>query len=136
MNYSLIIFGIKNHGPGLQVLWTGSSAGAIRAHHGPTASGGQRLIRASAREQSRPRELATRGPRGRREWIGPHRGRRGRWTAGGEPTMEGNRWAMTELDGRAIRVRMERADVRNGKVVWRQCSRLPFIGRGRREVSG
>jgi hypothetical protein len=28
-------------------------------------------------------------------------------------------------------VRMERADARNGKVVWRWCSRVPFIGRGR-----
>jgi hypothetical protein len=25
---------------------------------------------------------------------------------------------------------MERADARNGKVVWRRCSRVPFIGRG------
>jgi hypothetical protein len=42
----------------------------------------------------------------------------------------GDRSAMTELDGRAIRARMERDDVRNGKVVWRRCSRVPFIGRG------
>jgi hypothetical protein len=28
-------------------------------------------------------------------------------------------------------VRMERADARNGKVVWRRCSRVTFIGRGR-----
>jgi hypothetical protein len=28
-------------------------------------------------------------------------------------------------------VRMERADARNGKVVWRRCSGVPFIGRGR-----
>jgi hypothetical protein len=28
-------------------------------------------------------------------------------------------------------VRMERADARNVKVVWRLCSRVPFIGRGR-----
>jgi hypothetical protein len=70
-----------------------------------------------------------RGPRGRGEWIGPHRGQRGQWTAGGEPAMVGNRWVMTELDGRAIRARMERADARNGKVVWRRCSRVPFIGR-------
>jgi hypothetical protein len=60
----------------------------------------------------------------------------GRWTAGGESAMVGNKWVMIELDGRAIRTRMERADVRNGKVVWRRCSREPFIGRGRREVSG
>jgi hypothetical protein len=58
------------------------------------------------------------------------KGGAGRWTAGGEPVIVGNRWAMTELDGRAIRVRVERADARNGKVVWRQCSRVPFIGRG------
>jgi hypothetical protein len=42
----------------------------------------------------------------------------------------------TELGGRAIRVRMERADARNGKVVWRRCSRVPFIGRGRRKGGG
>jgi hypothetical protein len=38
----------------------------------------------------------------------------GRWTAGGEPAMVRNRWAMIELDGRAIQARMERADARNG----------------------
>jgi hypothetical protein len=27
-------------------------------------------------------------------------------------------------------VRMERADARTGNVVWRQCSRAAFIGRG------
>jgi hypothetical protein len=59
----------------------------------------------------------------------------GQWTAGGEPTTVGNKLAATELDGRAIRARMERADARNGKVVWRWCSRVPFIGQGRREVS-
>jgi hypothetical protein len=63
------------------------------------------------------------------------KGGAGWWTAGGEPATMGNRWAMTELDGRAIRARVEQADARNGKVVWRQCSRVPFIGRGRREVS-
>jgi hypothetical protein len=35
-----------------------------------------------------------------------------------------------ELGGRAIRVQMERADVRAGTVVWRRCSRVAFIGRG------
>jgi hypothetical protein len=35
-----------------------------------------------------------------------------------------------ELGWRAIRVRMERADVRTGTVVWRRCSRVAFIGRG------
>jgi hypothetical protein len=43
---------------------------------------------------------------------------------------------MKELDGRAIWVRVERADARNGKVVWRRCSRVPFIGRGRRKGGG
>jgi hypothetical protein len=42
----------------------------------------------------------------------------------------------TELDGSAIRVRMERTDVRNGKVVWRRCSRVAFIGRERRKGGG
>jgi hypothetical protein len=53
----------------------------------------------------------------------------GRWTAGGEPATVGNKWVKTELDGRVIRVQMERADARNGNVVWRRCSRVPFIGR-------
>jgi hypothetical protein len=35
-----------------------------------------------------------------------------------------------ELGGWAIRVRMERADVRTGTVVWRWCSRAAFIGWG------
>jgi hypothetical protein len=60
----------------------------------------------------------------------------GRWTARGEPATVGNKWAMTELDGRAIRARGERADATNGKVVWRRCSRVPFIGRGRRKGGG
>jgi hypothetical protein len=64
------------------------------------------------------------------------KGGAGWWTAGGESATVGNRWVMTELNGRAIRAPVERADVRNGKVVWRRCSRVPFIGRGRREVSG
>jgi hypothetical protein len=60
----------------------------------------------------------------------------GRWTAEGESATVGNKWAMIELDGRAIRERMERADARNGKVVWRRCSKVPFIGAGgQREVS-
>jgi hypothetical protein len=58
-----------------------------------------------------------------------------RWTVGGEPVIVGNKWATTELDGRAIRAWTERADVKNGKVVWRRCSRVPFIGRGQKEVS-
>jgi hypothetical protein len=61
------------------------------------------------------------------------KGGAGRWTGGGEPMAVGNRWAMIELDGRAIRAWVERADARNGKVVWRRCSRVPFIGRGRRK---
>jgi hypothetical protein len=39
------------------------------------------------------------------------------------------RWRCVELGGRAIRVWMERADVRAGTVVWRWCSRAAFIGR-------
>jgi hypothetical protein len=62
-------------------------------------------------------------------WFSP-RAAWGRWTAGGEPATVGNKWAMTELDGRAIRAWVERADVRNGKVAWRRCYRVPFIGWG------
>jgi hypothetical protein len=64
------------------------------------------------------------------------KGGAGWWTVGGEPVIVGNRWAMTEFDGRAIRVWVERANARNGKLVWRQCSRVPFIGRGRRKAGG
>jgi hypothetical protein len=60
----------------------------------------------------------------------------GRWTVGGEPATVENRWAMTELDGRAIRALAEQADARNGKVVWRQCSRVPYIGRGQWKGGG
>jgi hypothetical protein len=35
-----------------------------------------------------------------------------------------------ELGGRAIRVRMERADARTENVVWRRCSRAALLGRG------
>jgi hypothetical protein len=41
----------------------------------------------------------------------------GRWTAGGQPATVGNKWAMTELDGRAVQAWMEQTDARNGKVV-------------------
>jgi hypothetical protein len=64
------------------------------------------------------------------------KGGAGRWTAGGELTIVGNIWVMTELDGREIWAWVERADARNGKMVWRQCSRVPFIGQGWQEVSG
>jgi hypothetical protein len=37
---------------------------------------------------------------------------------------------VTELDGRAIRARMDCVDASNGSVVWRRCSRVPFIGLG------
>jgi hypothetical protein len=60
----------------------------------------------------------------------------GWWTAGGELATVGNRWVTIELDGRTIRPWMERDDAGDGKVVWRWCSSVPFIGRGRREVSG
>jgi hypothetical protein len=53
----------------------------------------------------------------------------------GRATARQKRW-WTELGGRAIRVRMEQADARNGKVVWRRCSRVPFIGWGRRKGGG
>jgi hypothetical protein len=103
--------------------------------HGLTTARCHGLTGASAHERSRPRELAARGPRGRGCGLVLTECDAGRWTAGGEPTTVGDRSATTELDGRAIRERMERDDVRNGKVVWRWCSRVPFIGRGRQEVS-
>jgi hypothetical protein len=53
----------------------------------------------------------------------------------GQATMRQKR-RRTELGGRAIRLRIERADARNEKVVWRRCSRVPFIGRGRQKGGG
>jgi hypothetical protein len=77
------------------------------------------------------RELAAETPRERGDLGEPHRGVGGCrggavWPGNGETKRR-----RTELGGRAIWVRMERADARNGKVVWRRCSRVPFIGRGR-----
>jgi hypothetical protein len=64
------------------------------------------------------------------------KGGAGRWTAGGEPAIMGNKWVMTELGGKAIRAWVEQAHARNGKVLWRRCSRVPFIGRGQRKGGG
>jgi hypothetical protein len=75
-------------------------------------------------------ELTKSWGKGRGAPGGCHRGWRGAWTTGGEPATVGNKWVKTELDGRVILVQMERADARNGNVVWRRCSRVPFIGRG------
>jgi hypothetical protein len=77
------------------------------------------------------RELAAETPRKRGDRGEPHRGIGGHrggavWPGDGETKRR-----QTELGDRAIQVRMERADARNGKVVWRQCSRVPFIGQGR-----
>jgi hypothetical protein len=53
---------------------------------------------------------------------------------GGLPEVSWRRWGI-ELDAGAIRAQMERADARNGKVVWRRCSRVSFVGRGWQEMS-
>jgi hypothetical protein len=88
-----------------------------------------------ARDRYEGRELTAEAPRERGDRGEPHRdvgGRQGGavWRGDGETKRQ-----RTEPDGSAIRVRMERADARNGKVVWRRCSRAAFIGRGRRSGS-
>jgi hypothetical protein len=54
----------------------------------------------------------------------------GQCGARGRPAMADRNGGGLDLGGRAIRVRMERADARTGNVVWRWCSRAAFIGRG------
>jgi hypothetical protein len=81
-------------------------------------------------------ELTAEGPRERGYRGEPYRdvgGCRGDAVWPGDGEIKRRR---TELGGSAIRVRMERANVRNGKVVWRRCSRAAFIRRGRRKGGG
>jgi hypothetical protein len=92
-------------------------------HCGLMAGMGRRARRCMARGRYGGQELAVETPRERGDRGGPHRSVGGHrdgavWPGDGEK--KGQR---TELGGRAIRVRMERAEARNGKV--------PFIGRGR-----
>jgi hypothetical protein len=89
-----------------------------------------------ARNRSEGRELTAEAPRERGDRGEPHcsvGGRRGGavWPGNGETKRR-----RTELGGSAIRVRMERAAARNGKVVWRRCSRVAFIGRVRWKGGG
>jgi hypothetical protein len=63
----------------------------------------------------------------------PTVGEGGRCGAGGTPTTVDRKGGGLELSGRAIRVRMERADARTGNMMWRWCSRAAFIGRGTTE---
>jgi hypothetical protein len=63
-------------------------------------------------------------------WGVPTVGEGGRCGAGGRPTTMDRNGSGLELGGRAIQVRMERANVRTGNVVWRWCSRAAFLGRG------
>jgi hypothetical protein len=53
--------------------------------------------------------------------------------AGGMPATVDRNGGGLELGGRAIRVRMERADARTGNMMWRWCSRAAFIGQGTTE---
>jgi hypothetical protein len=104
----------------------------LRPVHGGFAAGtGWRARRHVACGRYGGRELSAETPRERGDQGEPHHGVGGCrggavWPGDGETKRR-----RTELDGRAIWVRMERADARNGKVVWRRCSRVPFIGRGR-----
>jgi hypothetical protein len=63
----------------------------------------------------------------------PTVGEGGRCGAGGMPATVDRNGGGLELGGRAIRVRMERADARTGNMMWRWCSRAAFIGRGTTE---
>jgi hypothetical protein len=82
------------------------------------------------------RELTTEAPRERGDRGEPHRDVGGRWGGTVWPGDCETKWRRTKLGGSAVRVRMERADARNGKVVWRRCSRVAFIGRGQRKGGG
>jgi hypothetical protein len=106
----------------------------LRPVHGGLVTGtGRRTRRRMARGRYKGRELTTEALRERGE---PHRnvgGRRGGavWPGDGETKRR-----RTKLGGSAIRVGMERADARNGKMVWRRCSRAAFIGWGQWKGGG
>jgi hypothetical protein len=70
MNYNRIVFEIRNRGVG---VWSRGPLHSIDPH-GLMALRCPGLAGASAHERFRPRDLAVRGPRGRGEWSGPHRG--------------------------------------------------------------
>jgi hypothetical protein len=99
MNYNRLIFGIRNRGLGLQVLWTGSSA----VLYGPIMDQRRRV----ARDKPELRRASDPGHgsllRGVLEGEGSGlvliEGGMGRWTTRGELATVGNRWAMIELDG-------------------------------------
>jgi hypothetical protein len=103
MNYNRIIFEIRNSGPG---VWSRGPRHSI-GQHGLTVARCHGLAGALAHERSQPRELATRGPRGRGSGVVLTEGSARWWTAGGEPMTVGNKWVMIELNGRAIRGQME-----------------------------
>jgi hypothetical protein len=112
------------------VPWTATPAGPRWTHNRDGAA------RSPARGSYEGRELTTEAPRERGDRGEPHRGIGGHrgdavWPGNGETKRR-----RTELGGTAIRVRMEQADARNGKVVWRRCSRAAFIGRGRWKGGG
>jgi hypothetical protein len=99
MNYSRIIFGIRNRGPGLQVLWIGRSGGAIRPimdQRRRVAKDSPDLRRASDPGQGSSLRVVLEGEG---SGLVLTEGSAERWTTGGEPTTVGNRWATTELDG-------------------------------------
>jgi hypothetical protein len=70
------------------------------------------------------------GGKEREDLQDPHRRQMGAVRRLWSSDVEGRKRWCVELGGRAIRARMERADVRIGTVVWRRCSRAAFIGRG------
>jgi hypothetical protein len=101
-------------------------------HGGLVTRTGRHTRRRVARGRYEGRELAAKALRERGE---PHRGVGGRrgavWPGDGETKRR-----RTKLGGSAIRVGMERADARNGKMVWRRCSRAAFIGWGQWKGGG
>jgi hypothetical protein len=97
---------------------------------------GRRAHRCVARGRYEGRELTAEAPREGGDRGEPHRGVVGRRGGTVWPGDDETKRRRTELGGSAIWVRMERADARNGKVVWRWCSRAAFIGRGRLKGGG
>jgi hypothetical protein len=101
-------------------------------HSGLAAGTGRCAHRCVVRCRYGGRELTAETPRKRGDRGEPHRGVGGHRGGAVWPSDDETKRRRTELGDRAIRVRMEQAGARNGKVVWRRCSRVPFIGQGRR----
>jgi hypothetical protein len=108
----------------------GACAVGSLVHHGPVAGVSGELAGAAPGGWFHGRLFIVSGGKEREDLRDPHRRQMGAVRRLWSSNVEGRRRRCVELGGRAIRARMERVDVRTGTVVWRQCSRAAFIGRG------